>query len=207
MFPGTTCLGASLQKKPQFAFQDIIFGSGIFSPGKYEESNQSEHFKLQEESIYTSQLSVHSRELSRASNSSCALSLLSAQSQDLSCHSVGNPTSSSLSFQRNNTHHSGSQVSEIPSGISPMDKYIKNESFSYGTNSIEVFNGGITLSDPTDALQGLGDDSFQPSELSNVEHCFPPEHGATVDLFQLSSHLQRVQQQRNLVLKRENEDY
>ncbi|XP_054809792.1 squamosa promoter-binding-like protein 6 [Prosopis cineraria] len=205
---GTKYFGASLQKRPQFAFHDM-FQSGIFYPGKYEQSNQIGHIKFEDESIYSSQLAVpitNGQELSRASNSrSCALSLLSAQSQDLTFYSAG-----SLISQGICALHSDGQVSETPFGVSSLDKYVPSQSFSREINSVEVTkNRPIMPSDAGHALQleVHGDDTYKPSDLLNAKHHFPVEHVSTVDLFQLSSHLQRVEQQRNsLQVKHENED-
>jgi len=90
------------------------------------------------------------------------------------------------------------------------DKYAPNESFPCNTASKEVIkNQSTPFSNTAHALQDHhGDDICQPSDLFDVKHRLSSEHGATVDLFQLSSHLQRVEQQRNSVLvKWENEDY
>ncbi|KAI4357997.1 hypothetical protein L6164_001906 [Bauhinia variegata] len=196
-YQGANYLGASLQKRPQFAFQDI-FRSGILYPGKYGQTNHGEHIKVEEEPFYSPQLAVsitHSQELS---NPSCALSLLSAQTQDLLRPAVGNSMATSLIFQGICSSHNDSQVSEIPLGISSMDKYGQNESFSCGVNSMDVKNGAVLLSEAGHS---------QSSDSSSVKYHFTPEHGTTVDLFQLSSHLQRVEQQRNTFsVKRQNED-
>lgn len=210
-FPGINkYFGASFQKRPQFAFQDMIRSSFFYS-GKYEQTNQSGHIKFEDESIYRPQLAVpitHGQELSRASNSSsCALSLLSAQSQDLPRHSVSSLISQGISSQQ----PVDVQVSETPFGVSSVDNCVPNESFSCGINSMEVTkNGSVMLFDAGQALQLKvhGDDICQPSDSLNVnKYCPSPEHGATVDLFQLSSHLQRVEQQRNsFPVKCENED-
>ncbi|XP_028761953.1 squamosa promoter-binding-like protein 6 [Neltuma alba] len=205
---GTKYFGASLQKGPQFAFHDM-FQSGIFHSGKFEQSNQIGHIKFEDESIYSSQFAVpitNGQELSRASNSSsCALSLLSAQSQDLTRYSAGSHISQGIC-----TQHSGGQVSDTPFGISSLDKYVPSQSFSREINSMEVTqNRPMTPSDVGHALQleVHGDDTYKPSDMLNAKYRPPVEHSSTVDLFQLSSHLQRVEQQRNsLQVKHENED-
>lgn len=204
VLPGN--LGSSLQKRSQFAFQDI-FRNGILFRGKCDQISHSGHIKLEEESIYSPQLAAapatYGQELS-----SCALSLLSAQSQNPSCHLAGSPLARSLIFQGICMNNRDDQVSETPLGKSSVDKYVPNESFPCGMNSKEVIkNGSSILSDAGGTLQVHSDNTCQPSDLFNVKYCLPSEHGATVDLFQLSSHLQRVEQQRSSVLiKWENED-
>ena len=174
-------------------------------PEKYEQISQSAHVKLEEESIFSPQLAApitHGQELS-----SCALSLLSAQSQIPSRHSAGNPLASSHVLQGICIRNGDDQVSEMPLGMSNVDKY-PDESFPCGINSKEVIkNESAILSDAGRAYQVHRDNICQPPDLFNVKHRRSSEHGATVDLFQLSSHLQRVEQQRNSVLvKWENED-
>ncbi|KAK8699688.1 hypothetical protein V6N13_115771 [Hibiscus sabdariffa] len=41
------------------------------------------------------------------------------------------------------------------------------------------------------------DIQVQTSDLLSTRYCLSPENGTTVDLLQLSTHLQRVEQQRN----------
>ncbi|KAF7827950.1 squamosa promoter-binding-like protein 6 [Senna tora] len=183
-YQGTKFLGASFQKMPQFAFQDM-FGSSIIYPAKYEQTNHSEHITHGQE------------ESSRVSNTSCALSLLS-------CHAAGNLVAGSLDFHGVSTNQHDEKVSQMPLGINSLDKYVHNESSSCRANSIEAIKtGSIMLSDADHAARLLIDsnDMCQPSsDVSNVKHSLFPEDGATVDLFQLSSHLQRVEQQRNSFL-------
>ncbi|KAK4260970.1 hypothetical protein QN277_004027 [Acacia crassicarpa] len=198
---GTKYFGASIQKSPQFAFHDM-FESGIFYSGKYEQSSQIGHIKFEDESTYSSQFAVptitNGQELSRASNSrSCALSLLSAQSHDLSRNSAG-----SLISQGICTQHSDGQVPETPYGIRSLDKYVSSQSFSCEINAMVVTKNRPIM--PSDvghhALQLEGHEDGDTNKPSS-------EHSSTVDLFQLSSHLQRVEQQRNsLQVKHENED-
>ncbi|KAG5051557.1 hypothetical protein AAZX31_02G114300 [Glycine max] len=207
-YQGTKYLGSSLQNKPQFPFQDI-FQSSILFPGKHAQFSQSGRVKLEEDSIYGSQLAAPVT-LDQES-SSCALSLLSDQSQYPSCHAAGNPLASPQVFSGIRIPDRDSRVSKKPLRISPADKLAPNESFPCDTISKEVIKNrsAATFSSVGHALEvHNGDDICQPSELFSIKHSLSSEHAATVDLFQLSSHLQRVEQQRNSVLvKWENEDY
>lgn len=206
MLSGT--IGSSLQNKTQFPFQNI-FQSGILFPGKHAQNSQSGRIKLEEDSLYSSQLAAPvtlGQELS-----SCALSLLSDQSQYPSRHAAGNPLASSPILHGIHIQDRDDLVSETSLRITcSADKYAPNESFPCNTASKEVIkNQSTPFSNTAHALQDHhGDDICQPSDLFDVKHRLSSEHGATVDLFQLSSHLQRVEQQRNSVLvKWENEDY
>ena len=205
---GTKYLGSSLQNKPQFPFQDI-FQSSILFPGKHAQISQSGRVKLEEDSIYSSQLTAPIT-LDQES-SSCALSLLSDQSQYLSHHAACNPLTSHRVFSGICIPNRDGQISETPLRISSADKHAPNESFPCNTTSKEVIKNrsAATFSNTGHALRvHHGDDICQPSELFSIKHSLSSEHAATVDLFQLSSHLQRVEQQRNSVLvKWENEDY
>ncbi|KAK7275005.1 hypothetical protein RIF29_16111 [Crotalaria pallida] len=193
-YQGTEYFGSSMSKRSYFPFEDI-FQSGILYPGKYDQISQSGHVKLEDESIYNSQEAAtiaHGQE-----SSSCALSLLSAQSQNPSRHSSGNPLASSVIFRGICLHNRDDQVSETPLGVNSAVKYAPNESFPCGMNSQESIKNGSSI---------LSDDNCQPSDLFDIKCRLSAEHGTTVDLFQLSSHLQRVEEQRNVLIKWENED-
>ncbi|XP_061360086.1 squamosa promoter-binding-like protein 6 isoform X2 [Gastrolobium bilobum] len=204
-YQGTKYMGSSLQNRPHFAFQDI-FQSGILFQGKHDQIFESGYIKLEDESNYNPPLAAPITLGQELSNR--ALSLLSSQSQNPSCHSAGNPLASSLIFQGICMHDRDDQVSETPLRLSSVDKYVPKEPFPCGTNSKEVVKNGSTIhSGAGHTFQVHKDDICQPSGLFNVKYRLSSEHGATVDLFQLSSHLQRVEQQRNSVLvKLENED-
>ncbi|WVZ10312.1 hypothetical protein V8G54_014842 [Vigna mungo] len=207
-YQGTKYLGSSLQNKPQFPFQNI-FQSGILFHGKHAQNSQSGRIKLEEDSLYSSQLAAPvtlGQELS-----SCALSLLSDQSQYPSRHAAGNPLAGSRILHGIHIQDRDDLVSEPFLRItSSADKYAANESFPCNTASKDVIkNQTAPFSNAVHDLQDHhGDDICQPSDLFDIKHRLSSEHGPTVDLFQLSSHLQRVEQQRNSVLvKWENEDY
>uniref|UniRef100_A0A5B7AN99 Putative squamosa promoter-binding-like protein 6 isoform X1 n=1 Tax=Davidia involucrata TaxID=16924 RepID=A0A5B7AN99_DAVIN len=139
------------------------------------------------------------KELSGVSNSSSALSLLSAQSQNLSGHSTGIPMASSLIIQGTHDHHSIDQNSGKPSAVSVVEKFAPSGFYSSGMKSVEVGQRGApVISDACNSVdfESHTDGIFQRSS----QYCISPEHGPTVDLLQLSSHFQRVEQQRNSVL-------
>ncbi|XP_061364949.1 squamosa promoter-binding-like protein 6 [Gastrolobium bilobum] len=139
---------------------------------------------------------------------SCALSLLSSQSQNSSSQSSGIPLAHHpLVIPNNHNHHySMSQVSEkigirsqtsssrvsdrFPSEFNPADGSHLSPVLISDNNGIVNFEmaGGV----------------FQGSDFVNVEDSC--EDGATIDLLQLSSQLQRVEHQRqSLQVKQEND--
>ncbi|XP_041013242.1 squamosa promoter-binding-like protein 6 [Juglans microcarpa x Juglans regia] len=150
------------------------------------------------------------QELSGASISSRALSLLSAQSQDLSSHLTGIPMASPQIMQGDSAHHVGVQIFEKPLRASSMEQCGPSGFYSRGLNSMDVGKmGSIMFSDASHAadFQVCTEGGFQDSDMLNAKYCPSPEHGSTVDWLQLSSHLHRVERQKNSIqLKQENED-
>lgn len=118
-------------------------------------------------------------ELSAGSNSSCAPSLLSAQSQSSLSNSAGVSMDYPLIFDE--YHHSYlafNQNSTKPSEISSPKKIRRIFSSSSGEADQRV----LELS--------------QESNTLNLKHFPSPEGANTVDLLQLSLHLQRVEHQK-----------
>ncbi|PSS13494.1 Squamosa promoter-binding-like protein [Actinidia chinensis var. chinensis] len=184
-------LRASLPKRLSFVFPDMLPG-GFFNPQGNTTNvrgNQSSHIRVDDAPIfrpqfpmatlnhpgkqfssekfplqlngYNSALTV--QESSGVSNSSSALSLLSAQSQDLSSH-----------------------LTAIPMAISPCGV----------SNSVPVAFGATSGNDFEVEASG----TCQRSDYVK------DKLGHTVDLVQLSSYLQRVEQQRNsMQVKQEND--
>lgn len=146
---------------------------------------------------------------SGASNSTCALSLLSAQSQNLSYHSAGIPIASPLILQ--GSQHSIAQLSDKPLRVRPTERYGPNGFYSCGMNSMGVNQlESIMLPEANHVidLEVHANRVFQESDCLDAKYCLSPENGSTVDLLQLSSHLQRVERQRNFSqVKQENEEF
>lgn len=150
------------------------------------------------------------QEISGVSHSSCALSLLSAQSQDLSSQVAGNPNARSSINQANHAPGSLGQNFDITLGSRLIEKHIPTGFCLSRGNFVNVDHVGpvmVTDSGHVVDCEVQADGFFQESDFLNSKCCISPESGSTVDLLQLSSHLQRVQQQRNSILvKQENED-
>ena len=144
------------------------------------------------------------KELSGISRSDCALSLLSAQSQNLSSHMTGIQMTRSLINQAGHAHHSSGKSA----AVSSLDK--AKGFYSCGMNPMGVDQAGsIVVSDAghTVNFEVQADGYFQDSGLLSARYCLSPENGTTVNLLQLSTHLQRMERQRNsLQVKQENDD-
>ncbi|GMQ03395.1 hypothetical protein CsSME_00049210 [Camellia sinensis var. sinensis] len=132
-------------------------------------------------------------ELSGISNSCSALSLLSAQTKNLSGHLTGIPMLSPLITPGTNSHCGINQNSE-DFVVSP------NGFHSSRMNSMEldrqgpsvIFDARIDIDFEVEA-GGI----FQRSDSVKSKSCLSHEHGHPDDLIQLASHFQRVKQQRN----------
>ncbi|GMP56258.1 hypothetical protein CsSME_00020810 [Camellia sinensis var. sinensis] len=145
--------------------------------------------------------SVLETELFRVSNSSSALSLLSAQTKNLSSHLTGIPMLSPLITPDTNAHCGINQNSE--------DFVVSPDGFhSSGKNSIEldlqgpsvIFDNGIDIDFEVEA-GGI----FQRFDSVKSKSYLSHEHRHTDYLIQLASHFQRVKQQRNsMQLKQES---
>ncbi|XP_062111494.1 squamosa promoter-binding-like protein 6 isoform X2 [Humulus lupulus] len=146
---------------------------------------------------------------SGASNSACALSLLSAHSHNFSSHSAGIPNESPMTIQ--GSHQTISQLSEKPLRLRSMERHGSNGFYSCGMNPIGVdqFEPTVfTETSQTADFEVPADRSFQNSNCLDTKYSLSLEHESTVDLLQLSSHLQRVEHQRNFMpVKQENEDF
>ncbi|XP_022769468.1 putative squamosa promoter-binding-like protein 19 [Durio zibethinus] len=134
------------------------------------------------------------RGLSGISDSSCALSLLSSQSQNSSSHSSGIPMSRSLVIPGSQAHYNMSQVSEKLIGVNSQASTtgLSNKFSSPGMNSTEGSHlGSLLISDGSEAANfGICDGIYQGSEFINTRDRLSCEEGPTIDLLQLSSQLQ-----------------
>ncbi|OIT31469.1 PREDICTED: squamosa promoter-binding-like protein 6 [Nicotiana attenuata] len=196
------------QRRVPFLFPEILPGS-FFYQENYEVNNNNQHLKLERKPFCISQLAMsvtsgqspaesiqHQygvrkqdlskvpvgstllsvQEFSAGQNSSCALSLLSAHSQNL---------------LRNST------------GISPTPLWmVKGDDHAYIKDDHHNLAKSPSISVPE--MQRDGHD--QGANSMNSKNCLSPVGGPTMDLVQLSSHLLRVEQQKNSVqVKQEND--
>lgn len=150
--------------------------------------------------------------LSGISDSGCALSLLSSQSQNSSSHSSGIPMSRSLVIPGSHTHYNMSQVSGKLIGVSSQTSTtgVSNKFSSSGMNSTEGSHlGPLLISDGSEAANfDISGGIYQDSEFMNTKDRLSCEDGPTIDLLQLSSQLQRVEHQRqSMQVKQENEAF
>uniref|UniRef100_A0A5B6Z6W2 Putative LIGULELESS1 protein n=1 Tax=Davidia involucrata TaxID=16924 RepID=A0A5B6Z6W2_DAVIN len=146
--------------------------------------------------------------LSEISDSGCAPSLLSSQSQNSSSHSSGIPISHPLIIAGSHAHYSASQVSEKLLGVSSQASTsgVSNKFHSFRMNSVEENHlRPILISDDSDAVNfGI----FQGSEYMNAKDHLSGEDGSTINLLQLSSQLERMEHQRqSMQVKQENDAF
>lgn len=142
----------------------------------------------------------------QVSNSSCALSLLSAHSDDSSRQTTKVGLSPPSTIHGCQVQHRADQTVGV---VGSLERYTPDVLYSRGTNTMEVDQiGSVNFSDANHPdFKVQRDGTLPASNLFSAKYRVSPEHGSTVDLLQLSSHLQRVEQQRNSVyVKPENEE-
>ncbi|XWS37251.1 hypothetical protein CRYUN_Cryun19dG0027300 [Craigia yunnanensis] len=150
--------------------------------------------------------------LSGISDSGCALSLLSSQSQNSSSYSLGIPVARSLVIPGSHTHYNMSQVSEKLIGVSSqaLTTGMSNKFSSSGMNSTEGSHlGSLLISDGSEAtIFNITDGIYPGSEFMNTKDRLSCQERPTIDLLRLSSQLQRVEHQRqSMQVKQENEAF
>ncbi|XP_061336477.1 squamosa promoter-binding-like protein 6 isoform X1 [Gastrolobium bilobum] len=146
--------------------------------------------------------------LSGISDSGCALSLLSSQSQNSSSQSSGIPMAHHLVIPSSHSHYSMNQVSEKMIGLSSQGSSGVSDRFPSELNPADGSHlSPILISDNNEIVNfGMADGIFQGSDFVNVKNRLSYEDGSTIDLLQLSSQLQRVEhQRRSLHVKQEND--
>ncbi|KAL1373170.1 uncharacterized protein [Arachis hypogaea] len=147
--------------------------------------------------------------LSGISDSCCALSLLSSQSQNSSSQSSGIPFVPPMISPSSHSHPcSISQVSEkigMSSQTSSCRVYDRFPSALNPASGSQL--SPILISDNNNIVNfEMADRIFQGSDFVNARDRLSCEDVATIDLLQLSSQLQRVEHQRqSLQVKQEND--
>ncbi|KAG5027910.1 hypothetical protein JHK87_011424 [Glycine soja] len=147
--------------------------------------------------------------LSGISDSCCALSLLSSQSQNSSSQSSGIPLAHSLVIPSSHSHnYNMSQVSEKIGISSQTSSSRVSDSFPSELNHADGSHLSPVLISDNNCIVNfdMADGIFQGSDYLNVKDRLSGEDGATIDLLQLSSQLQRVEHERqSLQVKQEND--
>ncbi|KAL5815685.1 hypothetical protein ACOSQ4_026326 [Xanthoceras sorbifolium] len=150
--------------------------------------------------------------LSGISESGCALSLLSSKSQISSSQLSEIPVTRSLLLTGQNTPYSMCQVSGKLTGASLQvsTSGVSNKFSPSGVHSVEGSNlGPILISESYDSANfDMSKGIYQGSDFMSAKERFSCEDGATVDLLQLSSQLERVEHQRqSMQVKQENDAF
>lgn len=147
--------------------------------------------------------------LSGGSDSSNALSLLSSQSQSSSNLSSGFTLAQPLLVQGNHSYYDLDQFSGKLFGLNPEASASSASNRVSSSTTFDRF-APIVASDASNSVDfDLHTDGiFQGSEFMSTKDPLSHEHAATVDLLQLSSQLQRVEQQRkSMQVKQENDTF
>lgn len=160
-----------------------------------------------EDTVYDSASTIEG--LSGASDSGSALSLLSSQSQNSSNLSSGFPMAQPLLIQEHRAYYNLDQFS---GKLFEMNSQASTSSASNRFSSSMTFDRFTPLvaSDASNSVDFdiHGEGIFQRSEFMTTKGPLSHEHSATVDLLQLSSQLQRVEQQRNsMQVKHESDTF
>ncbi|KAK0586075.1 hypothetical protein LWI29_000542 [Acer saccharum] len=146
--------------------------------------------------------------LSGISDSGCACSLLSSKSQNSSSQFSGIPMTRPFVLTGHNTHYSMCQVSEKLTGVSSQ---CSTSGVSKRLLScVEGSNlGPILISDSYNSGNfDISNGIYKGSDFMSSKDRFSCENGATIDLVQLSSQLQRVEHQRqSMAVKQENDAF
>ncbi|KAL1823567.1 hypothetical protein ACET3Z_010345 [Daucus carota] len=148
--------------------------------------------------------------LSGFSDSGRALSLLSSQSQTSMSHTSGTLLAYPLISPSSHGHYSETQASEKLLGMSPQTSRneMSNTFASSGINSTENHLNHIITTSGRNAVVNYGIDGMFPGSgyMNSIEQLSC--EGGTIDLLQLSSQLQQVEDQRqSLHEKPENDSF
>lgn len=153
--------------------------------------------------------------LPAVSNSGCALSLLSSQSQNSSNQSSGIPTALPLittsSHSHSHSHYGVTQVSEKLMRVSPQTSAsaVSNVFHSSGLISAEdsQMEPILISSDGLESVNyGINGIIHHGSPYMNPKNNVSCGEGSTIDLLQLSSQLQRVEHQRQSMQVKQEAD-
>ncbi|XP_004239031.2 squamosa promoter-binding-like protein 6 [Solanum lycopersicum] len=157
--------------------------------------------------VHTGGTTLSIQEFSKGQNSSCALSLLSAHSQNLLHNSTD--VSPTLRWTVEPNHHVYIKGRDHNLEKSPRVSVVKS------LTPTELYSSDVAEQDVVVQVPDCEAVSFgiqrdhghdQRSNSINSKNCLSLEGGPTMDLVQLSSHLQRVEQQKNSVqVKQEND--
>ncbi|KAL1820604.1 hypothetical protein ACET3Z_015473 [Daucus carota] len=148
--------------------------------------------------------------LSGFPDSGRALSLLSSQSQTSPSHTSGILMAYPLIIPGSHEHYTVNQVSEKPLGLSPQvsKNEISNKFISSGMNSAENHLNRMITTSGSNAVVSYGiDGMFHGSNYINggKEHLSCGDE-PTIDMLQLSSQLQRVEDQRQSLREKPRND-
>ncbi|XP_055809880.1 squamosa promoter-binding-like protein 6 isoform X2 [Solanum dulcamara] len=196
---GSRFLDMTSQRRVPFLFPEIFPAKNRQFPAKSIQHQYGVR-KQDPSKVHTGGATLSVQEFSEGQNSSCALSLLSAHSQN--CLHNSTDVSPNLRWMVQGDHHNlqKSPGVNVANRLTPIELY----------SSEVVEQDGLVVQVPDSEAVSFGiqrdDGHDQRSNSINSKNCLSLEGGPTMDLVQLSSHLQRVEQQKNSVqVKQEND--
>ncbi|KAH9707915.1 Squamosa promoter-binding-like protein 6 [Citrus sinensis] len=195
LYQGSELPWTSLQNGTSFVYPDMLPG-GILFPERYEPVKQ---IKFSERPPYSPQLAV-------PNTNEQLLTKSSLYQGNKKQHRLAIPLDTALTFQDSSgiSHSSGAlsllsaQSQSMPNHLSgiPMARPLISQ-----MRSLMVPDAGHAFE-----LKVETDEVSQESDFFKDKNCYSPEQGFTVDLIQLSSHLKRVEQQRNSIQPKQHTD-
>ncbi|KAH9772306.1 Squamosa promoter-binding-like protein 6 [Citrus sinensis] len=195
LYQGSELPWTSLQNGTSFVYPDMLPG-GILFPERYE---PVKHIKFSERPPYSPQLAV-------PNTNEQLLTKSSLYQGNKKQHRLAIPLDTALTFQDSSgiSHSSGAlsllsaQSQSMPNHLSgiPMARPLISQ-----MRSLMVPDAGHAFE-----LKAETDEVSQESDFFKDKNCYSPEQGFTVDLIQLSSHLKRVEQQRNSIQPKQHTD-
>ncbi|KAL9420569.1 hypothetical protein AB3S75_038188 [Citrus x aurantiifolia] len=195
LYQGSELPWTSLQNGTSFVYPDMLPG-GILFPERYE---PVKHIKFSERPPYSPQLAV-------PNTNEQLLTKSSLYQGNKKQHRLAIPLDTALTFQDSSgiSHSSGAlsllsaQSQSMPNHLSgiPMARPLISQ-----MRSLMVPDAGHAFE-----LKVETDEVSQESDFFKDKNCYSPEQGFTVDLIQLSSHLKRVEQQRNSIQPKQHTD-
>lgn len=142
------------------------------------------------------------------SETGCALSLLSSQSRNSSGQSSTMPGDHPLIIPSSSSHYSVSEVSEKIFGDGTQALTYGDQNSMISINSMGRYQPSSMLALTNGEAAHFGNEIHHNSNYMNLKDHLLCEDGTTIDLFQLSSQLQRVENQKlSEPLKQETEGF
>ncbi|GAB4840137.1 hypothetical protein Ancab_020900 [Ancistrocladus abbreviatus] len=140
-------------------------------------------------------------DVASATNYSCALSLLSNQSRTMSRNMLGTTNGCPLITKSSDADVTSGE--SLGFSLGSAENFRPNWLYSPEVNALKVDKVGSTTMMCSDGqavnFKVPASGTLMASDFANPRYCISSGNGTMVDLLQLSSHLERVEQQRSSV--------